>query len=64
MFRGVRECCLQHGLNFYDVRPLEVMMKPLPSPINLFNNLQGLANKIDYRITKLSVITWANIPSF
>ena len=48
---GVRECCLQHGLNFYDVRPLEVMMKPLPSPINLFNNLQGLANKIDYRIT-------------
>ena len=34
-----------------DVRPLEVMMKPLPSPINLFNNLQGLANKIDYRIT-------------
>src|SRR4249919_3824655 len=48
---GVSNCCLQHGLNFYDVRPPKMMMKPLPSSVNLFNNLQGLASKMDYRIT-------------
>ena len=48
---GVRECCLQHGLDFYDVRPPKMMMKPLPTSVNLSNSLQGLASKMDYRIT-------------
>ncbi|WP_458745960.1 NAD(P)-binding domain-containing protein [Candidatus Nitrosocosmicus sp. T] len=48
---GVSNCCLQHGLDFYDVRPPKMMIKPLPSSVNLSNNLQDLASKMDYRIT-------------
>jgi UDP-N-acetyl-D-mannosaminuronic acid dehydrogenase len=59
---GVRECCLQHGLDFYDNRPPKVMIKPLPSPVNLSNNLKGLANKMDYRInTSVTVAPIRNL---
>jgi len=48
---GVSNCCLQHGLDFYEVRPPRMTIKPLPSSVNLTNELQGLSSMMGYKIT-------------
>jgi UDP-N-acetyl-D-mannosaminuronate dehydrogenase len=48
---GVSNCCLQHGLDFYEIRPPRMTIKPLPSSVNLTNDLQGLSSIMDYKIT-------------
>lgn len=49
---GVSNCCLQHGLNFYDGRkwPLEGQKRTRASSVISSDNIQELIDKMDYRI--------------
>ena len=55
---GVSNCCLQHGLNFYDGRkwPLDSQNKTRVSSVISSNDMQELIDKMDYQISTDPVI--------